>query len=207
MQSRISGELYDYWRRVKGEGDAPYRHAVEPADIRALLPFLFILEQVPAAAPRFRLAGTRLCELFARELRGSDFGGVFAADIRNRVARIGGNTMAHGTPAVLEATAYGSHPRGTRVELVLLPMRSAGGETDRLIGALSPLEDLDLLAVPFRYMALDGVTAIDAAQGGETVASRPALPLAPPAATGNTMFGAAVRRVLHLKVFDGDKHR
>ena len=69
MRSKTTREIYAYWNALRGQRDVPARSQIEPARIRHILPDLFILERTQRGDIRFRLAGTRICGLFARELR------------------------------------------------------------------------------------------------------------------------------------------
>ena len=60
------------WDRVRNGRFAPRRFEVEPAKIAALLPETFIAEGAGLLGCRFRLAATKVCEQFGRELRGAD---------------------------------------------------------------------------------------------------------------------------------------
>ena len=44
MQTKAATALYDYWTRQRGRRAMPLRGAIEPADIAAILPDVFILE-------------------------------------------------------------------------------------------------------------------------------------------------------------------
>ena len=57
---------------------------VEPAKIAALLPETFIAEGAGLLGCRFRLAGTKICEQFGRELRGADLLGLWQDTIATR---------------------------------------------------------------------------------------------------------------------------
>ena len=85
MQTKAVTALYDYWTRQRGDRAVPLRSAIEPADIAPILPDVFILEHNRLDDPRFRLAGTRLCAQFGRELKGAGFDRLFAPDLRTRV--------------------------------------------------------------------------------------------------------------------------
>ena len=101
MHTRAATTLYDYWTRQRGERAVPLRSTIEPADIAAILPDVFMLEYGRLHAPRFRLAGTRMCAQFARELKGMDFDALFAPDQRSRVARMAENVMTEAVPAIM----------------------------------------------------------------------------------------------------------
>ncbi|URK87942.1 PAS domain-containing protein [Rhizobium sp. RCAM05350] len=66
MRSKTAIEIYAYWDELRGHREVPSRSQIEPAHIRNILADLFILEKTPRGDIRFRLAGTRICALFAR---------------------------------------------------------------------------------------------------------------------------------------------
>lgn len=60
-----------YWRSLHRRGKLPSRADIDPAQIRALLPCLALLDnQTPEGNPRYRLAGTGVVELFGCEPTG-----------------------------------------------------------------------------------------------------------------------------------------
>mgnify|MGYP002386686614 CR=1 FL=1 len=73
MKHKTSQSLYGYWNEVRRGRLAPRRFDIEPSRISQILPATFILERVESERYLFRLAGTRLCEIFAREFRGTNF--------------------------------------------------------------------------------------------------------------------------------------
>jgi hypothetical protein len=72
MKHPSNRELFD-WNMRRGERLAPERADIEPSAIRKILGDAFVLERHGVSNPVFRLAGTRLCALFARELKGESF--------------------------------------------------------------------------------------------------------------------------------------
>jgi hypothetical protein len=68
---REQRELFDYWRACAIRGRMPSRACINPAAIPSLLPGISILEA--GRAPEeivYRVAGTRLREIFGREVTG-----------------------------------------------------------------------------------------------------------------------------------------
>ena len=65
--------LFQYWNRLRAGRPAPKRTEIEPADIKTLLADTFILERDTRGEAVFRLAGTRLCASYGRELKGFAF--------------------------------------------------------------------------------------------------------------------------------------
>ena len=73
MKQNSPQALYSYWNQVRAGRQAPQRLEIEPSQIAGILSETFMLERIDAATYQFRLAGTRLCEQFGRELRGTNF--------------------------------------------------------------------------------------------------------------------------------------
>jgi hypothetical protein len=93
MQQPTSRQLYAYWDRVRNGRVAPRRFEIEPAKIAALLPETFIAECAGMLGYRFRLAGTKICEQFGRELRGADLLSLWDTDDRDAVASLLRNVL------------------------------------------------------------------------------------------------------------------
>ena len=147
MKHSSTRSLYAYWNERRGTRPAPERGEIEPAAIRAVLGDSFILGHEPPAAPAFRLAGTRICSLFDRELKGEAFEAVWReadrAAIRDLLAIVG-NEIA-GIVAGVTGTTSGND--SLELELLLLPLRHRGSSQARQIGVLVPL------VVPFWFGA------------------------------------------------------
>ena len=75
MKHTSTRELFAYWDRRRGRRPAPERGEIEPGPIRRVLGDTFILSFDEPAGHPFRLAGTRVCALFCRELKGEGFVG------------------------------------------------------------------------------------------------------------------------------------
>ena len=87
MKHAASRELYAYWQERRGPRPAPERAEIEPGAIREMLSEAFILALDDAAGYPFRLAGTRVCALFGRELKGESFVGLWAETSRPTIMR------------------------------------------------------------------------------------------------------------------------
>jgi hypothetical protein len=73
MKQASSRELFGYWTAKRGTRPAPERGEIEPSAIRRALGDVFILEFDRLSSHPFRLAGTRVCALFGRELKNVPF--------------------------------------------------------------------------------------------------------------------------------------
>ena len=206
MQTKAATDLYDYWTRQRGERAVPLRSAIEPADIAPILPDVFILEHSRPDDPRFRLAGTRFCAQFGRELKGTGFDMLFASDLRSRVARITENVMAHAAPAVLQIALVDGRRETTEAEVILLPLATKGRTADRIIGAFAPLPGQPQPLSAFRYATLRALSVIDTSRAQDSGGDRPTVAIPTSiAAVRPAGLGQAMSRVLHLRIFEGGR--
>jgi hypothetical protein len=140
MKHGASRELYEYWNRVRGSERAPHRGSIEPSDIRRILADTFILEVADRSTYVVRLAGTRVCSIYCRELKGTNFLDLWQADDLSAMATLTAAVSEDGAAAVV--TLDGRSDRGQSVvaELILLPLRQSGPEFDRILGSLAVID-------------------------------------------------------------------
>lgn len=138
MRQKTSTEIFTYWEQIRGNADAPMRNLIQPSAISHILPELFILENTADDNPRFRLAGTAICNLMGREIRGETFAALWAGSQQEDPVRIAAGVMTHVVPALINATGYCISGRSMAFEMVLMPLRSSGDTCDRLLGCLAP---------------------------------------------------------------------
>jgi hypothetical protein len=138
MKHASTREVFDYWNERRGTRLAPERGDIEPGAIRHVLGDTFILAHEGRGGPHFRLAGTRLCALFCRELKGAAFVDLWAEDERDAI-RDHIEVIAHET-AGLVAGISGRNADGASIdlELLLLPLVHRDRGQARLLGVLAP---------------------------------------------------------------------
>ena len=73
MREAGSIALFQYWNKLRNGRRAPTRNEIAPAEIKAYLADTFILGRERHRGAVFRLAGTRLCATYGRELKGFSF--------------------------------------------------------------------------------------------------------------------------------------
>jgi hypothetical protein len=140
MQQPTSRQLYAYWDGVRNGRIAPRRFEIEPAKIASLLPETFIAECTGLLGFRFRLAGTKICEQFGRELRGLDFLTLWEPHDRDAVASLVRNVVADGAVGHGIFWAYTQTQRQASFELTLMPLIHTGQTVNRLLGAITAIE-------------------------------------------------------------------
>lgn len=138
MKHKASRELYAYWNSLRGEHPAPERSQIDPGAIRAALGDTLILSQERSKDATFRLAGTRVCALFCRELKNTAFEPLFDDRTRPELAELVRQTNADFTGLVAGLTANVADAPAMPLELLLLPIFQRGTSDGRLIGVLAP---------------------------------------------------------------------
>ncbi len=140
MKHSASRELFEYWNRVRGSDRAPHRGAIEPSDIRRVLADTFILEVADREHYNVRLAGTRVCSIYCRELKGTNFFDLFTADDRSAMQTLAAAVSEDGAAAVVTVEAKTARGGEVAAELILLPLRHSGPTFDRVLGSLAVME-------------------------------------------------------------------
>jgi hypothetical protein len=127
-------ELFDYWLSSAGQRPMPARSDLDPLKVPRLLPHLGLIDLRDGVdGGLFRLAGTRLRDIYGREITGRCLDEVFSGDRARYWRRVHGRVVEKGLPAhgVVRGPAKG------REHVVLfwlrLPLSEDGGRVDRIL--------------------------------------------------------------------------
>jgi len=140
MKHAASRELYAYWQEKRGTRPAPERADIEPGAIRGALSDAFILALDRSTGHPVRLAGTRVCALFGRELKGESFLGLWTTASRPTVADLLAILADECIGTVAAVTAQNKTGEPIDLELLLLPVGTRRPKFARAIGVLAPLK-------------------------------------------------------------------
>jgi hypothetical protein len=140
MQQSTSRELFAYWDRVRNGRIAPCRFDIDPARIASLLPETFIAECASLRGYPFRLAGTKICEQFGWELRGTDLLTLWTLEDRHAVAGLIRDILDNGAVGHVVFRATTRTNREAVFELVLLPLIHNGTAINLLLGAIVAID-------------------------------------------------------------------
>ena len=140
MKHAASRELFAYWEERRGKRSAPGRTDIEPGAIRHVLSDAFILALDGGAGHPFRLAGTRVCALFGRELKSEPFIGLWAAASQPIVCNLLAILNDERVGTVAGVTAQSTDGEPIDLELLLLPLSTTRPSLARGIGILAPLK-------------------------------------------------------------------
>jgi hypothetical protein len=135
-----SRELYAYWNARRGTRPAPARADIDPSAIRHSLSDIFILAADFVDEQRFRLAGTRVCALFGRELKGEPFASLWSERTRDHLRALMQDVAGESAGFVAGVTGRNAEGNPIDLELLLVPLAHRGHARVRAIGVLAATE-------------------------------------------------------------------
>jgi hypothetical protein len=210
MNQNGSITLFHYWNRLRGGRPAPKRSEIEPADIKSLLADTFILEKDTRGEAVFRLAGTRLCAVYGRELKGFSFPSLWREKDQRLVSKLIHGVLDQKSVVLITYEGFSRNERSGKFELLALPL-DGGVENPRCLGVISAAEKPFWLgADPIVDALIDSIRVVDPENEPVLLKNRPAIDvpslvpseLDPPETI--SALGQA-RRIRHLVVFDGGR--
>lgn len=221
MRHAATRELFGYWNRLRGNRHAPRRDEVEPSDIRQLLSDTFILEvSGTLKTVSYRLAGTRICAIFGRELKGYGYLGHWSERDSFDIARVLARVYRDFEPVLVVMRGKTDTGRQADFEVLLLPLEPMADGSARVIGiAVSDRDQFWLGVEPISECEIRSARSIDtnsekvAGDGWKDHATPPLSPhLTPPdgdygliEVAGEHAMPPHVRKVRHLTVHEGGK--
>jgi hypothetical protein len=138
MKHPSTKELFEYWNARRGRRAAPDRADIEPAAIRRVLADTFILSYDERAGHPFRIAGTRVCAMFGRELKNESYAGLWTAECRQLARDLVTVVAAESVGVIASARGTGPGNPVRDLEVLLLPLSHRGRTDARVLGALAP---------------------------------------------------------------------
>lgn len=221
MRHAATRELFGYWNRLRGYRHAPRRDEVEPSDIRQLLSDTFILEVSGALKTvSYRLAGTRICAIFGRELKGYGYLGHWSERDSFDIARVLARVYRDFEPVLVVMRGHTEKKKQADFEVLLLPLEPMADGSARVIGiAVSENNPYWLGTEPITECEIRSARTIalqesEADEAGWKSSSTP--PLSPHLTPPDGDFGLIevvsestlppqARKVRHLTVHEGGK--
>ena len=158
MKHSSTQAFFAYWEQQRGTARAPDRSDIEPGPVRELLGDSFVLSCDKSAGFPFRVAGTRLCALFGKDLKDHSMSPLIAAAHHSELADIIDIVSGEMLVAVAGLTASGANGVAAPLELLLLPFNTRAHTPVSLTGLLVPLVPCTAPVGPlhltsFRYLA------------------------------------------------------
>jgi hypothetical protein len=139
VKSASTRKLFAYWNALRGHRSAPERSEIEPDEIRDVLGDSFVLAPERATDYRFRLGGTRVCALFAQELKGRAFLDLWDLSSRALVRETITVIATEAEAVVAGVAARAVNGQRADLELLLLPLHDHKTNHSCLLGALTAI--------------------------------------------------------------------
>ena len=150
MKHPSNREFFAYWDEARGAAAAPDRSNLGPDRVRHLLGDIFVLSYDPAAGYPFRVAGTRVCALLGRDVKGEGFSSLFTDDSRRDIADILGVVAEETIATVAGITAVAADGTQIPLELLLLPFNPRTNSPLSMTGLLAPFDGMNQTVDHFR---------------------------------------------------------
>ena len=157
MKHPSNRTFFAYWDEKRDGERAPDRRVIEPSAVRQLLGDIFVLSYEPERGYPFRVAGTRICALLDRDLKGENFSTLFAAASRAQITDMLGIVSDELLVAVAGLTATEQNGSLAHFELLLLPFSNRTHTPTSLTGLLAPMQPsrqpvMDFTLTSWRYL-------------------------------------------------------
>lgn len=126
-----------YWRRLGSAGRPPDRAAVDPADMRGLLPYTYMVDGLPGGLDfRYRLIGTNIVAHTPRDNTGRLLSELETQGTQKQLRALFASAVAGGCPRFQRIAYRASTGLRSWYETVACPMRDriGGPEAMMLIG-------------------------------------------------------------------------
>jgi hypothetical protein len=138
-------ELAEYWRSKCSGRRLPGRAAIDPAEIRPHLPWMFMADVIDGGADyRYRLLGTSIVSVNYRDVTGRSFRELYGDPAKLAAARLGfDRAVATGAPAFTRGRAFWRPDWAfDHFEAVCLPLARDGITIDIVFGEIAYLRPI-----------------------------------------------------------------
>jgi hypothetical protein len=145
--------LFRHWESIRAERAAPNRGDIELPTIRTIVPDLLIIEKDHLRKSyKFRLAGTRVCDLFRKELTYSDALANWDRFEGDTIRRLFDNVVSNAQPCLVRMRLSTTTTHVIGAEMICLPMQQRHGTRLQILAGLFPFRDI-------RNLGYDGIAA------------------------------------------------
>ena len=131
--------LFRYWESLRAERPCPRKDEVDLRQIVEIVPFLSIIEHIDGSKPwRFRLAGTKLCEIFGREMTGLDALAGWDNFERNVIGNCLDISKDRLQPSLIRMRFISEHNDVIAAEMIGLPVQNGKHAPVEIFGGIFP---------------------------------------------------------------------
>lgn len=159
VRNKNNIQLYTYWNTLRQEKKAPHRFDVDPSQITSLLSEAFILEYKSYDDYSFRLAGTKVCKQFGRELKNNNFMDLWSLKDQQDIKNLMFCITTDAAVGVCNFTAEAENGHNIDYEMILLPLLHHDHSISRIIGTMVTNSQTYWLGTsPFQRCELQNIT-------------------------------------------------
>jgi hypothetical protein len=181
-----SRALFRHWEAIRGEMSAPPRDWLDLRKIAALMPFVFIIEQDQRKGFVWRLAGTRLVQLWRRNLTGARVVELGEEADRKAFTRLLEGVVRTHQPFVMRFRLIFALNHIVAAEMLGLPLRARDGSGIHVLGSVIPFRDTE-------FLGYDRVTGFEISSA-RIIWTEP-VPASPPLAASEHPLRASLRLI------------
>jgi len=130
-------DLFSYWRRKFRNGGFPSRADIDPLDIPALLPVVFLVDvEGDPADFRFRLVGSEFARKYGADITGRTLREVNQHAYYDAICRDYSTCAAERIPLVSRNSFINDQGVFWKYERILLPLGAESGRVDMILGGM-----------------------------------------------------------------------
>lgn len=206
MRHQTTKTLYNYWQDLRGDRLAPERSEVDPSHIRHILGETFILECTEEGSYHFRLAGTRICSTYCREMKGRNFIDLWHKKDQEPLTHLLRSMCKDATGLIINFEGLNRRGITLSSELLLLPLTNRNEGFSRIVGTQSNIDTpywLGLHPIEKQYIINTRLIRPDEQEHIFQQAIANSLNGTPTASYVTTQ--QPLRRRAHLTVYDGGR--
>ncbi len=131
--------LFRYWESLRAERPCPRREDIDLKAIGNIVPYLTITERVSGSKPwQFRLAGTKVGDLFGQDMTQKDVLAGFDAFERNVVGNCLDMSFSRLQPSLVKMRFVADPGHVLAAEMIALPILSTPLNRVRIFGGIFP---------------------------------------------------------------------
>jgi hypothetical protein len=130
------GRLFDYWQGKRHGRFAPSRLDIDPAELKFILPFLYLIDVVGSPPRfRFRLAGTGIVKEYGAEITGKFTDEIDLNEHQRAFVAEYNRVVGDGKPASSRGNSARRNGWRLTYEHLVLPLSTNGQTVDILLAA------------------------------------------------------------------------
>lgn len=126
-------QVYAYWQQKRGARALPARSDIEPAELRAVLPHLMMVDVEAGPRFRYRLFGTAVVEAFGSDPTGKYIDEVMVGAYKAFLLGLYNDILTSKKPVYSTSIYGGTRDKMLWTQRLMLPLSSDGTSVDKVL--------------------------------------------------------------------------